>query len=161
MSKPKISLICACSENRVIGSSGKTPWKILQDLQNFKRLTLGHVVIVGRKTFESIGKVLPGRINIIVTKDQDFKAQNCFIARSIELAIAKACELEREEIFICGGGSVYAQTIGMADKLYLTVVEGDFEGDVFFPPYEEFSKIVSQRKSQDENFKFTFLELEK
>ncbi len=161
MEKVKISLIGACSENRAIGLNGKLLWHIPEDLQNFQKITRGHVVVMGRKTFESIGRPLPDRTNIVVTENNNFVAENCLVANSIEWAIQKARELEKEEVFICGGGSVYAQTIDLADKLYLTVVEGNFEADVFFPEYEEFTKIVSQRKSSDENFKYTFLELEK
>ena len=116
---------------------------------------------MGQKTFESIGKPLPNRTTIVLSDDENFKRDDVVIARTFEEVFAKANELEKVEVFICGGGSVYAQTIGLADKLYLTVVKKDFEADTFFPEYSEFSKVVTQRDSQDENFKYTFLELER
>ncbi len=116
---------------------------------------------MGQKTYESIGKPLPNRTTVVLSNDQNFNEDGVVLARTFEEVFQKARELEKDEVFICGGGSVYAQTIDLADKLYLTVVEGNFEADVFFPEYEEFTKIVSQRKSSDENFKYTFLELEK
>lgn len=166
----KISIICALNEGGGIGIGNKILWVIAEDLENFRRLIEGHCIIIGRKTFRSIGKTFVDRRKIIVVSREGYVARDCIMASSIEQAIEKARELEtcrsratgeKEEIFICGGGSVYAQTIGMADKLYLTVVKGDFEADVFFPKYDEFKKVVSQRKSSDENFEYTFLELER
>ncbi|MEI8343814.1 MAG: dihydrofolate reductase [Candidatus Moraniibacteriota bacterium] len=161
MYNPKISLICAIAENRAIGKNNQLLWHIPEDFKYFKEKTIGHVIVMGQKTYESIGKPLPNRTTIVLSNDQTFNEERVVLARTFEEVFQKAREIEKEEIFICGGGSVYSQTIGMADKLYLTVVEGDFEGDVFFPEYGEFTKIVSQRKSSDENFKYTFLELEK
>ncbi|KKQ01212.1 MAG: dihydrofolate reductase [Candidatus Moranbacteria bacterium GW2011_GWD1_36_198] len=116
---------------------------------------------MGQKTFESIGKPLPNRTTIVLSNDPDCNIEGVIMARTFDEVFAKAREIEKEEVFICGGGSVYAQTIGMADKLYLTVVKGNFDADVFFPEYSEFTKVVSERKSSDENFEYTFLELEK
>ena len=161
MNNPKISLICAIAENRAIGKNNQLLWHIPEDFKFFKAKTMGHVIVMGQKTFESIGKPLPNRITIVLSNDPACNIEGVIMARTFEEVFQKAREIEKEEVFICGGGSVYAQTIGMANKLYLTVVEGDFDGDVFFPPYEEFAKIVSKRKSDDENFKYTFLELEK
>ncbi|MDD5463698.1 MAG: dihydrofolate reductase [Candidatus Moranbacteria bacterium] len=161
MQKPIISIIAAIGENNAIGLNGEMLWCIPEDMQNFRKLINDHCIIIGRKTFRSIGKTFTDREKIIVLSDSDVVFKNCIMASSIDDAIAKARELEKEEIFICGGGSVYAQTIDMADKLYLTVVKGNFEADVFFPKYDEFKKVVSQRKSIDENFEYTFLELEK
>jgi dihydrofolate reductase len=161
MTKPLLSIIAAIGENRAIGLGGKMPWNIREDLRRFRQLTQGHVIIMGRRTFESLGKKLDGRINIIITTDDDFRPYDCIVAGSVDEALEKARELEKEEIFICGGGSVYAQTIDLADKLYLTVVKGNFEADTFFPEYPQFTKIVSKKESRDENFEYTFLELEK
>jgi len=161
MYNPKISIICAIAENRAIGKNNQLLWHIPEDFKYFKEKTMGHVIVMGQKTFESIGKPLPNRKTIVLSNDPNCNIGGVVMARTFEEVFQKARELEKDEVFICGGGSVYAQTIGMADRLYLTVVEGNFEADVFFPEYGEFTKIVSERKSSDENFKYTFLELEK
>ena len=136
-----IAIIAALDEKRGIGKDNNLPWHISEDLKRFKQITSGHTVIMGRKTFESIGRVLPNRTNIIITRDQDFdphkfySSENCDVltANSLEEAIEKAQEKEgSEEVFIIGGGQVYAEGITKADKLYLTLVDGDFNCDTFF-----------------------------
>jgi dihydrofolate reductase len=161
MYNPKISIICAIAENRAIGKNNQLLWHIPEDFKHFKETTSGHVIVMGQKTYESIGKPLPNRTTIVLSNDPEFNIEGVVIARTFEEVFQKARELEKEEVFICGGGSVYAQTIDQADKLYLTVVEGNLEADTFFPEYAQFTKIISERKSSDENFKYTFLELEK
>lgn len=161
MNNPKISIICAIAENRAIGKDNQLLWHIPEDFKHFKEKTIGHAIVMGQKTFESIGKPLPNRTTIVLSNDLSCNIEGVIMARTFEEVFAKAREIEKEEIFICGGGSIYAQTIDLADKLYLTVVKGDFEADTFFPEYSEFKKIVSERKSSDENFEYTFLELEK
>lgn len=161
MNNPKISIICAIGENREIGKNNQLLWHISEDFKHFKRITLGHVIVMGQKTFESIGKPLPNRTNIVLSNDESFKRDDVVISRSLDDALIKARELEKEEIFICGGGSVYAQTIDMADKLYLTVIRGDFKADTFFPEYGEFKKIISEKESSEGRYKYKFLELEK
>jgi len=116
-------------------------------------------MLMGQKTYESIGKPLPGRTTVVVSNDMNFNPDGVIVCRTLEEGIMKSKELEKEEIFICGGGSIYAQTIGMADKLYLTVIEGDFEADTFFPEYSEFKNIVSEKADSEDGFKFKFLEL--
>lgn len=159
MHKPIVSIICAIAQNRAIGKNNQLLWHIPEDFKHFKEKTSGHVIVMGQKTYESIGKPLPNRITIVLTNDPNFKVEGVLTAGSLDELFAKAREIEKEEIFICGGGSVYAQTISMADKLYLTVVEQDMDADTFFPEYGEFKKVVSERRSSDENFKYTFLEL--
>lgn len=161
MNNPKISIICAIAENRAIGKNNQLLWHIPEDFKHFKEKTLSHVIVMGQKTYESIGKPLPNRTTIVLTNNPDFKVEGVLTAGNLDELFAKAREIEKDEIFICGGGSLYAQTIGMADKLYLTVVEGNMEADTFFPDYSEFKKVVSERKSSDKNFNYTFLELEK
>ncbi|NTV41271.1 MAG: dihydrofolate reductase [Candidatus Moranbacteria bacterium] len=161
MYNPKISIICAIGENRAIGKNNQLLWHIPEDFKYFKEKTMGHAIVMGQKTFESIGKPLPDRTTIVLSNDPDFEAEGVIVARTFDEVFQKAAEIEKDEIFICGGGSVYAQTIALADRLYLTVVEGSFEADVFFPEYDDFKKIVSERKSQDDNFRYKFLELEK
>ena len=161
MYNPKISIICAIAENRAIGKNNQLLWHIKEDFKFFKEKTSGHVIVMGQKTFESIGKPLPNRTTIVLSNDPESNIEGVIMARTFDEVFAKAREIEKEEIFICGGGSVYAQTIGMADKLYLTVIEGNFEADVFFPEYDEFKKIISKREGSEGDFKYKFLELEK
>ncbi len=161
MNNPKFSIICAIAQNRAIGKNNQLLWHIPEDFKHFKQITTGHVIVMGQKTFESIGKPLPNRTTIVLSNDPECNIEGVVMARTFDEVFAKARELEKDEVFICGGGSVYAQTIGMADKLYLTVVKKDFEADTFFPEYSQFTKIISERESSDDNFKYTFLELEK
>jgi len=161
MPKPKISIICALSENRAIGKNGRLLWHIPEDLERFRKLTLGHPVIMGRKTFESIGKPLPDRLNIIITQKSDFTHPGCVICHSLTEAIEAAAKKEKEEIFIIGGGQIYTQAIGLADKLYLTLVEGNFEADTFFPDYSAFKKVVFEKKGEAQGLKYQFIELER
>ena len=157
-----ISIIAALAKNnRAIGLNNQLLWHISEDLKRFKKLTIGHPIIMGQKTFESIGKALPGRTNIILTKNTAFTASGCIIAHSIDNAIKKASQTDKEEVFIIGGGQVYAQTIGMADKLYLTLVEGDFKGDVFFPDYSDFKTVLKRKKYENDEHSFEFIDLKK
>lgn len=161
MYNPKISIICAIAENRAIGKNNQLLWHIPEDFKHFKEKTSGHVIVMGQKTFESIGKPLPNRTTIVLSNDESFDVDGVIVARTFEEVFARARKIEKEEVFICGGGSVYAQTIDLADKLYLTVVKGDLDADTFFPEYGEFTKVVSERKSHDGNFEYSFLELER
>jgi len=161
MNKPKISLIAAIDRKKGLGKNNQLLFQIPQDLQNFKRLTLNHPVIMGRKTYQSIGRPLPDRTNIILTRDKNFTAENCIIVHSLDKAIEIAQEKDDQEIFIIGGGQIYDQTINLADKLYLTLVKGLYSADTFFPDYSAFSKIISKKPGQDLNYSYTFLELEK
>lgn len=160
MRTPEICLIAAVSENRIIGRDNKLPWRIPEDLKRFKELTTGHPIIMGRKTFESIGRPLPDRTNIVVSANESFEAPGCIVCHSIGEAIKVAREKDQDKVFIIGGGKVYQGSIGLAQKLYLTVVEGEFEGDTFFPDYSDF-KVVSEKGGETEGLRFKFLELEK
>jgi dihydrofolate reductase len=128
---PVVSLIVAMDRNRVIGTRGRLPWHIPEDLKRFRRLTLGHHVVMGRKTWESIGRALPGRTNIVVTRDRSFAAEGVLVAHSLEAALALA--VGDAEVFVIGGGELYAQALPLADRLYVTEVHGDFAGDTRFP----------------------------
>lgn len=161
MNNPKISIICAIAENRAIGKNNQLLWHIKEDFNHFKEKTTGHVIVMGQKTYDSIGKPLPNRTTIVLSNDPDANIEGVIMARTFDEVFAKAREIEKEEIFICGGGSVYAQTIGMADKLYLTVIEGNFDADVFFPEYSEFTKVISEREGSEGDFKYKFIELER
>lgn len=158
---PKVSLIAAiASENRAIGFNGRLIFHIPEDLKRFKEITTGHPIIMGRKTFESIGMPLPNRTNIIITHDIDYMAEGCTIANSLEEALRLA--QGDDEIFIIGGGQIYKEAIGMADKLYLTIVEGSPEADTFFPDYSDFKKVINEENHvSDEGIKYKFIDLEK
>lgn len=159
MNKPIISIIAAIGENRELGKDNKLLWHIPEDFARFKKITSGHPVIMGRTTYESIGKPLPGRTNIIVTRNKDYKAKGCRICNSLENAIEVASQINNSEIFIIGGGQIYEQGIKHADKLYLTIVKGKFTADTFFPNYSKFRKVVYKKDGQDKKYKYTFLEL--
>lgn len=128
-----ISCIVAVGNDYVIGLDNTIPWYLPADLQYFKRTTIGHHVIMGRSSYNSIGKPLPKRTNIIITKDPFFIVSNCLIAHSIEEALSLAFENGEEECFIIGGGHIYRQTVDFWDRLYITEVQIDVKGDTFFP----------------------------
>jgi len=122
------------AKNRVIGINNTLPWRIPEDLKHFKKLTMGHHMIMGRKTYESIGKPLPGRTTIVVSRDRNLKIDGCIVAHSLQDAIA-SCASD-PEVFVVGGADVYAQALGLADRLYITEIQQDAEGDVWFPEFE-------------------------
>ena len=128
-----LSMIAALDEKGGIGRAGRLPWHLSTDLKRFKALTMGHHVIMGRKTFRSIGKPLPGRTNIVVTRQRDYQAEGVVVAHSLEEALETA-ELHGDtEAFIIGGGELYAQALPIADRLYLTSVHTDSHAEIFFP----------------------------
>lgn len=160
--KPRISMIAAVAKkDRAIGKNNALLWHIPEDFQHFKNMTSGHVIIMGENTFKSIGRVLPNRTNIVLSLTPDFAPVGCLVARSLDEALAIAKEYEAEEIFICGGASVYKQMMPYADCLYLTLVEGEFEADTFFPEYAEFTKVLSEEKVDNGKYRFIFVTLEK
>jgi dihydrofolate reductase len=128
-----ISLLVAVAENDVIGKQGAVlPWRLPADLKHFKSLTMGHPIIMGRKTYETIGRPLPGRINIVMTHDRAYQAPGCTVVHSLEEALSCASESNPSEVFVIGGGVVFDAVIHQADKLYLTEVHGKPAGDVLF-----------------------------
>ena len=141
MTAPRISLIAALAQNRVIGIENRLPWKLPEDLAHFKALTLGHPILMGRKTFESLGRPLPGRRNIVITRNADYQPPGCQIATSIANAIALCAEAE--EIFFIGGAELYKQVLPQVDRLYLTEVQIEARGDAWFPEFDRsaFSEI--------------------
>lgn len=154
-----LSIIVVIGKNREIGCNNKLLWNIPKDMERFTKITKGHPVLMGDKTFESIGKALPNRKNIIITRNKNYQAKGCKICYSIEDAIKLGNQMDKQEIFIIGGGSIYKQTIDIADKLYLTVVDDTPEADTYFPDYSEFKNIVYEEKVEDNGLSFTFLEL--
>ena len=143
-----ISLIAAMARNRVIGKDGKLPWRIPEDLKRFKKLTTGHCVVMGRKTFDSIGKPLPNRTNIVITRDKSWRADGVVVAHSLDEALGLA---SGDEVFVIGGGEIYAAALPKASKLYLTLVEGQWEGDAFFPEYDagRFREVAREKPAGD------------
>ncbi len=167
MDKPAVCAVVAIGKNRELGLDGKLLWHIPDDLARFKRLTLGHPLIMGRKTFESIlgytgGKPLPGRTNIVVTRDASWTHEGVIVVGSLEEGIAKAQELDAEEIHIGGGAQIYEQALPYIDKLYLTLVDDEKEADSFFPPYEkEFTKKVFEEAREWNGLKYKWMDLER
>ena len=131
---PTLSVIVAMARNRVIGIDNTLPWRLPEDLKHFKALTMGHHIVMGRKTYESIGRPLPGRTTVIVSRDPAYRVEGCLTAPSIDAAIA-ACAGDAE-IFFVGGAEMYAQVLPRADRLYLTEIQADFEGDAWFPAFD-------------------------
>jgi len=143
--KPIISLVAAMAKNRVIGKDNQMPWHLPADLQHFKNVTMGKPIIMGRKTFESIGRALPGRRNIVITSNPDFSAEGCDSASSFEQALALVAEAE--EVMVIGGGSLYQQTLPLADRLYLTFIALEVDGDTHFPQYRQLALTETKRES--------------
>ncbi len=157
---PRISIIVAMGKNREIGLSNSLPWEIAGDLKHFKEKTLGKPVIMGQKTFESIGKPLPGRMNIVLSRDEEFNCSGCLKAESVDDALDKAGEAE--EVMIAGGESVYRQFLPLADRIYLTLIDADFEGDAFFPEYDTSEWIEKEKQEMEgDGYKYSFIVLEK
>ena len=135
MTKPRLALVVAMAENRVIGKGGTLPWRIPEDMKWFRTITMGKPCIMGRKTWESLPKKpLPGRINIVVTHDPAYLAAGATVTTSLDNAIAVAVRDGGEEIAVIGGAQVYAEALKRAERIYLTRVHAAFDGDVFFPP---------------------------
>jgi dihydrofolate reductase len=129
----RISLIVAKSENNVIGRNNELPWHLKDDLQNFKKLTMGHHILMGRKTFESIGKVLPGRLSLVISNEPRANSENVFWFNSIFRAIKQAERNGETELFIIGGEKIYKYALSLIDRIYLTEVKATVEGNAFFP----------------------------
>jgi dihydrofolate reductase len=128
-----VSLIVAMSENRVIGREGGLPWHLPADLKRFKRLTEGHHVVMGRRTWETLDGPLPVRTNVVVTRQREFRADGAIVMHSLEGALQEAGNAGDEEVFIAGGADIYAAALPLVDRLYLTIVHAEVEGDTFFP----------------------------
>lgn len=154
-----ISAIVAMSDNFVIGVNNQLPWHIPEDLAHFKKITNGHPIIMGRKTFESIGKILPNRTNIIITKQAGYDQKGAVIAGGLDEAVKNASASPGgEEIFIIGGGEIFKMAMPIIQKLYLTIVHKNIDGDVFFPEIPKEFKEISSDNSKPE---FSFVNLQR
>ena len=132
--KPRVSLIVTMAKNRVIGANNTLPWHLPADLKHFKNLTMGHHMIMGRKTYESIGKPLPGRTSVVVSRNAGYSAPGVIVVNSLKAAIA-ACGNDKE-IYVIGGAELYRQAIGLADRIYLTEIDADITGDAYFTEFD-------------------------
>jgi dihydrofolate reductase len=159
-----LSIIAAVGENNAIGKDNKLLWHITEDLKHFKTITLGHPVIMGRKTFESMGKPLSGRTNIIISRNPQLAVEGVITVSSLEKAISVASAID-ERLFVIGGASVYEEAIRIADTIYLTVVYKRYEADAFFPEISEveWSEVerIDFKKGKDFNYPFSFLKLKR
>jgi dihydrofolate reductase len=152
-----IKIIVATSRNKVIGDSNNLIWYLPADLKRFKEITTGNTIVMGRKTYESIGKPLPNRRNIVITRDVNYEVDGCEIVNSLEEALM----ISNQNCFIIGGGEIYKQSMGIADQIYLTLVHEDFEGDTTFPEIgSEWKMVTSQDFEPDEKnkHKYSFIE---
>jgi dihydrofolate reductase len=132
-----ISLVVAASTNNCIGKNNQLPWHLPNDLKFFKNTTWGMPVVMGRKTFESVNKILPGRFNIVITRQQDWKADGVIVASDLDDAFKRSAATNCKETFIIGGGDIFRQSMEMADRIYMTRVHTDLDGDTFFPVIDE------------------------
>ncbi|MFY2563886.1 dihydrofolate reductase [Corallococcus terminator] len=158
----KLSAIVALASNRVIGAHNQLPWRLPADLARFKRLTMGHTLIMGRKTYESIGRPLPGRAFIVVTRQQDFAPEGVTVVHSVEQALQQAQARGDDEVFIAGGADLYAQTMDRVQRLYLTRISRDYPGDTFFPEVDLSGwKLVEEEQHPEAEPPHSFLTYER
>lgn len=162
MNKPVITLVAAMARNRVIGSDGGMPWHLPADLKHFKAVTMGYPVVMGRRTFESIGKALPGRRNVVVTRSRPEVPKGVELAGSLEDGVKRCCDSER--VMVIGGGEIYRQALSLADRMELTFVDTVVEGDTFFPDWstDDWRLVGMEVRPADEAnpYRLTFCSLE-
>jgi dihydrofolate reductase len=163
----KVALIVAVSQNNVIGRDNQLPWHLPEDLQYFKSVTMGKPILMGRKTYDSIGRPLPGRTNIVITRDPSWAAEGVVVVNSLEDAIsagAEACEAaDSDEVMVIGGAQIYRDCLPIAEKLYLTKVEAEVDGDAFFPKIDmdQWHKISEKEPKTVDKHPYRFLILER
>ncbi|WP_099351586.1 dihydrofolate reductase [Fredinandcohnia onubensis] len=159
-----ISLLVAMDKNQLIGKDNDLPWRLPADLAYFKRVTMGHPIIMGRKTYDSIGRPLPGRENIIVTRDTSYKAEGCKVIHSIE-EIVKMNQQTDQELFVIGGAEIFKEILPYSDRLYITEINEGFDGDTYFPAFDKAKwKVISKEqgiKNEKNPYDYTFLVYEK
>jgi len=163
----KVALIVAVSRNNVIGRDNQLPWHLPEDLKYFKSVTMGKPILMGRKTFESIGRPLPGRTNIVITRDSEWTAEGVEVVTHIEAALVlgeKACKsTEVDEIMVIGGAQIYRELLPLADRLYITKVEADVEGDAFFPQidFQQWRQVDEKVPEAVDSHPYRFLTLDR
>jgi dihydrofolate reductase len=153
-----IALIAALTENRVLGKDNQLIWHLPKDLKHFKQTTTGHPVVMGRKTYESFGKPLPNRTNIIVSRNREYEAEGCIVRTSLMQAIEEARKYAKDIVFIAGGGEIYRQALPLADLMYLTHIHATLEGDAFFPEFEkdEWKVVATESIAPDDKHPYAF-----
>ena len=158
----RVSLIVAMAKNRVIGANGAIPWRLPNELQLFKRVTMGHHIIMGRKTWESIGRLLPGRTTVVVTRQHDYKVPGAIVANTLSAAIA-ACGNDAE-VFVIGGSELFRESLQLADRIYLTTVDAEPAGDTFMPAFDlaQWREVSTESFAPDDKhahgYRFTVLD---
>ncbi|MCK9183216.1 MAG: dihydrofolate reductase [Fibrobacteraceae bacterium] len=160
----KISAIVAVSENNVIGKNGHLPWHLSQDLKRFKAITSGHHILLGRKNYEDIGRPLPNRVNLVLTRDVSFSAPGCTVCHSLKEAFKVAEDAGESELFIIGGAQIYASAMPFVKKLYLTRVQAETDGEVLMPQIGGGWKLISEEKvpkTEKDDFPCVFRVLER
>lgn len=146
----KVSLIGAMAENRVVGRENQMPWHLPEDLKRFRKITTGHPIIMGRKTFESIGRPLPNRENVVITRQKDYAPAGVTVVSSLDEAISR-CEGKTEEVFVIGGGEIWSLALDRADRIYLTLIHKRIDGDAYFPEFDgNRFKVVEQERHEGE-----------
>lgn len=164
-SNPRISMIAAVAANRVIGAKNDLIWRLPEDLKRFKKITLGHPVIMGRNTYLSLGRPLPKRTNVVITSSEDFTSEvpeGVIVVKSLMEALVMAPDLDEEEVFVIGGGRVYTEALGFADRLYLTLLDQEFEGDVWFPDWtEQFQNVIEEEEFAEGEITGKYVTLER
>lgn len=167
MKSPCLSLLVAMSSNRVIGNNNQLPWHLPEDLKRFKALTMGHSIIMGRKTHESIGKILPGRTNIIISRKKNYAIPNAIVVDSIQdaLTAGREANTSENEIFVIGGEEIFRQMLPMSQRIYLTEIQQAFEGDTFFPKLnlDEWHEVEHTKhlSSSNEHLEYHFVILDR
>jgi dihydrofolate reductase len=152
----QISLIAALDRNNLIGADQEMPWHLPADLKRFKAITMGKPIVMGRKTYETLGRPLPGRHNIILTHNREYQAEGCTVVHSIDEALEVTSDAT--EVMIIGGGAIYRQFLPLASRLYLTLIDATFEGDTYFPAidYEQWQIVSEEQHPQDERNPYPF-----
>jgi dihydrofolate reductase len=142
--QPRISIIVAMAKNRVIGAHNKLPWHLSSDLKRFKALTMGHHIIMGRRTFDSIGKILPGRTSVVISRNSGLHSEGVLVADSLGKALELAAN--DSEVFVIGGEQIFREALPIADRVFLTEIDRDFDGDIFFPPLSQTDWVETARE---------------
>ena len=152
----KLSLIVAMATNHTIGLNNKMPWHLSADLKKFKQITMGHPIIMGRKTFESIGRPLPGRQNIIISRNPHYEQQACLVFNNLDSALQSCAQAD--EVFVIGGATLYAATLAQADRLYITEIQQAFDGDTWFPEIDlqQWQEVTRKDISDDKSVDFSY-----
>ena len=153
----KLSLIVAIAKNGVIGVNNTLPWHLPEDLKRFKALTMGHHIVMGRKTYDSLGRLLPGRTTVIVTRNKNYHVEGALIANSLSEALTLCAN--DDEVFLIGGAELYQSGLTLADKLYITEIDLEVEGDAHFPPipYAEFKEVAREAYVSEKGMKFNYV----